>query len=115
MTTRSPLPGSLFPNPPQAKRIPHQLERHGHVRIDEYYWLKDRDNPEVLAYLNAENEYAAALRSHTRDLEKTLYEEIKSRIQQTDLSVPFKLGDYLYYIRYEERKEYALYCRKRVH
>jgi oligopeptidase B len=89
------------------------LERHGHVRIDEYYWLKDRDNPEVLAYLQAENEYAAALRSHARDLERTLFEEIKGRIQQTDLSVPYKLGDYLYYTRFEEGKEYVLYCRKK--
>jgi oligopeptidase B len=113
MATRSPLSAPLNPNPPSAKRVPHQLERHGHVRIDEYYWLKDRDNPEVLAYLQAENEYAAALRSHTLDLERTLFEEIKGRIQQTDLSVPFKLGDYVYFTRYEEGKEYALYCRKK--
>ena len=113
MTTPSSHSGSLTPNPPLAKRVPHQLVCHGHVRIDEYYWLKDRDNPEVLAYLEAENEYATALRSHVRDLEKTLFEEIKGRIQQTDLSVPFKLGDYLYYQRYEEGKEYALYCRKK--
>jgi len=113
MTTSSSQSGSLIPNPPLAKRVPHQLVCHGHVRIDEYYWLKDRDNPEVLAYLEAENEYATALRSHVRDLEKTLFEEIKGRIQQTDLSVPFKLGDYLYYQRYEEGKEYALYCRKK--
>ncbi len=113
MSTRFPDSRSLIPNPPSAKRIPHQLECHGHVRIDEYYWLKDRDNPEVLAYLRAENEYAAALRSHTRDLEQKLFEEIKGRIQQTDLSVPFKLGDYWYYTRYEEGKEYALYCRKK--
>ncbi|MEJ2229995.1 MAG: hypothetical protein P8X46_02285 [Nitrospirales bacterium] len=113
MTTPSSHSDPLIPNPPLAKRDPHQLVCHGHVRIDEYYWLKDRDNPEVLAYLEAENEYATALRSHVRDLEKTLFEEIKGRIQQTDLSVPFKLGDYLYYQRYEEGKEYALYCRKK--
>lgn len=113
MTTPSSHSGPLISNPPLAKRVPHQLVCHGHVRIDEYYWLKDRDNPEVLAYLEAENEYATALRSHVRDLEKTLFEEIKGRIQQTDLSVPFKLGDYLYYQRYEEGKEYALYCRKK--
>ncbi|PJA78066.1 MAG: oligopeptidase B, partial [Nitrospirae bacterium CG_4_9_14_3_um_filter_51_5] len=90
----------------------HRLERHGHVRTDEYYWLRDRDDPEVLAYLQAENEYAATLRSHTRDLEQTLLEEIKGRIQPTDLSVPFQMGEFWYYIRYEEGKEYALYCRK---
>lgn len=112
MTTRSSHSGPLMPTPPRAKRVPHRLERHGHVRTDEYYWLRDRDNPEVLAYLQAENEYAASLRSHTRDLEQTLFEEIKGRIQQTDLSVPFQLGDFWYYTRYEEGKEYALYCRK---
>ncbi|HSF07789.1 MAG TPA: S9 family peptidase, partial [Nitrospirales bacterium] len=79
---------------------------------DEYFWLRDRENPEVLAYLQAENEYAATLRSHTRDLEQALFEEICGRIQPTDLSVPFRLGDFWYYIRYEEGKEYALYCRK---
>ena len=113
MTTHSPHSGHFFPIPPRAKQVPHRLERHGHVRIDEYYWLKDRGNPEVLAYLQAENEYAAALRSHAHDLEQTLFEEIKGRIQQTDLSVPFKLGDYVYYTRFEEGKEYALYCRKK--
>ena len=84
----------LMPDPPRAKRVPHRLEHHGHVRIDEYYWLRDRENPEVLAYLHAENEYAAMLRSHTRDLEQTLFEEICGRIQPTDLSVPFRLGDF---------------------
>ena len=113
MTTYSPDSRPGTPGPPTAKRVPHQLEHHGHIRVDDYYWLKDRDNPEVLAYLQAENEYANALRSHTRDLERTLFEEIKGRIQQTDLSVPFKLGDYLYYTRYDEGKEYALYCRKK--
>ncbi len=102
-----------FPTPPQARRIPHRLEEHGHVRTDEYYWLNDRKNPKVLEYLRAENAYAAALRSHTKDLEQTLFEEIKGRIKQTDLSVPFKQDDYVYYTRYEEGKEYALYCRKK--
>lgn len=102
----------LMPTPPLAKRVPHRLEHHGHVRTDEYYWLRDRENPEVLAYLHAENEYAAMLRNHTGDLEQTLFEEICGRIQPTDLSVPFRLGDFWYYIRYEEGKEYALYCRK---
>ncbi|GJL68013.1 MAG: oligopeptidase B [Nitrospirales bacterium] len=112
MTTRSSHSSPLMPTPPRAKRVPYQLEHHGHVRTDEYYWLRDRENPEVLAYLQAENEYAATLRSHTRELEQTLFEEIRGRIQPTDLSVPFRLGDFWYYTRYEEGKEYALYCRK---
>ncbi|MDT3776581.1 S9 family peptidase [Nitrospira sp. MA-1] len=112
MTTRSSHSSSFMPTPPRAKRVPYRLEHHGHVRTDEYYWLRDRENPEVLAYLQAENEYAATLRSHTRELEQTLFEEIRDRIQPTDLSVPFRLGDFWYYTRYEEGKEYALYCRK---
>lgn len=112
MTTRSSHSSPLMPTPPRAKRVPHRLEHHGHVRTDEYYWLRDRENPEVLAYLQAENDYAATLRSHTRELEQTLFEEIRGRIQPTDLSVPFRLGDFWYYTRYEEGKEYALYCRK---
>lgn len=112
MTMRPSQSRPLMPTPPRAKRVPHRLEHHGHVRTDEFYWLRDRESPEVLAYLQAENEYAATLRSHTRDLEQTLFEEICGRIQPTDLSVPFRLGDFWYYIRYEEGKEYALYCRK---
>ena len=113
METRSPLPATVCPDPPQAKVIPHRLEQHGQVRVDNYYWLNDRSNPEVLAYLQQENDYSTALRQHTADLEHTLFEEIKGRIKQTDLSVPFKQGDYVYYVRYEEGKEYALYCRKK--
>ncbi len=113
MTSRSSLPIPVFPDPPCARALPHRLEHHGHVRIDNYYWLNDRSNPEVVAYLESENRYAEALRHHTADLERTLFEEIKGRIKQTDLSVPFKQGDYVYYVRYEEGKEYALYCRKK--
>ncbi len=113
MTIRSSRAASSVPDPPQAKLIPHRLEQHGHVRVDDYYWLNDRSNPEVLAYLQAENDYATTLRRHTVQLEHTLFDEIKGRIKQTDLSVPFKQEDYVYYIRYEEGKEYALYCRKK--
>ncbi len=100
-------------NPPLAKIIPHRLEQHGQVRVDNYYWLNDRSNPEVLEYLQKENNFATAQMLHTADLEGALFEEIKGRIKQTDLSVPFKQGDYVYYVRYEEGKEYALYCRKK--
>ena len=113
MKTRSPLAATAFPEPPRAKSIPHRLEHHGQIRIDDYYWLNDRSNPEVLSYLQEENSYAKALLQHTADLEKTLFEEIKGRIKQTDLSVPFKQGDYVYYVRYEEGREYGLYCRKK--
>ena len=113
MTTRSSHLATACPDPPRAPLIPHRLEQHGQVRFDDYYWLNDRSNPEVLAYLQKENNYATAMRRQTADLERTLFEEIKGRIKQTDLSVPFKQEDYVYYIRYEEGKEYALYCRKK--
>ncbi len=113
MSSDSSSPASMPSEPPRAKVIPHRLEQHGQVRIDNYYWLNDRSNPEVLSYLEKENAYAAAQRKHTAELEQTVFEEIKGRIKQTDLSVPFKQGNYLYYVRYEEGKEYALYCRKK--
>ena len=113
MANPSPLVPSILPDPPYAKVIPHRLEEHGQVRVDNYYWLNDRSNPEVLAYLQKENDYARSLQQHTSNLQDTLFKEIKGRIKPTDLSVPFKQGDYVYYVRYEEGKEYALYCRKK--
>src|SRR5918999_3770968 len=95
------------------KKIPTQLEKHGHVRIDDYYWLRERDNPEVIRYLNEENERAAAALAHTGGFEEKLFEEIKGRFKQTDMSVPYRREDYFYYTRYEEGKEYSIYARKR--
>jgi len=95
-----------------VKIIPTRLETHGHVRVDDYYWLRERDNPEVIRYLEEENEYAAKALAHTREFETNLFEEIKGRIKQTDLSVPYKRDDYFYYIRFETGKEYPIYCRK---
>ena len=99
--------------PPIAKTIPTTLEEHGRSRVDQYYWLSERDNPDVLAYLEEENDYARKVMAHRAKFEETLFEEIKGRIKQTDLSVPYKLDDYYYYTRYEEGREYPLYCRKR--
>src|ERR1700747_1037521 len=96
-----------------VKKIPTQLEKHGCVRLDDYYWLRERDNPEVIAYLNAENEYAEKQMAHTKAFEEKLFEEIKGRFKQTDMSVPYKRDDYFYYTRYEEGKEYPIYARKR--
>src|SRR5918999_5317090 len=69
-----------------VKKIPTRLEKHGHVRIDDYYWLRERDNPEVIRYLNEENERAAAALAHTEGFEEKLFEEIKGRFKQTDMS-----------------------------
>ena len=96
-----------------VKKIPTKLEKHGQVRVDDYYWLRERENPEVIKYLNEENEHAAKEMAHTRAFEERLFEEIKGRFKQTDMSVPYKRDDYFYYTRYEEGKEYPIYARKR--
>jgi len=101
------------PKPPLAKVIPKRLEKHGHLRVDNYHWLKDRDNPEVIRYLENENEYTASLLAHTRELQETLFQEFKARIKQTDVSVPYKRDDYFYYTRMETGKNYAIHCRKK--
>lgn len=101
------------PQPPKAKLQLTRLEKHGHERRDYYYWLRERDNPEVIEYLKAENAYADAVMAPYKSLEEKLFNEMKARIKQTDLSVPYKLDDYYYYTRYEEGKEYPIYCRKR--
>src|SRR4029078_11596299 len=95
-----------------VKKIPTKLEKHGHVRIDNYHWLRERENPEVIRYLNEENEYSAKESDHARDFEEKLFQEIKGRFKQTDMSVPYKRDGYFYYTRYEEGKEYPLYARK---
>ena len=96
-----------------VKRIPNRLEKYGHVRIDDYYWLRERDNPEVIAYLKAENEHAEKEMAQAQPSEAKLFEEIKARIKQTDMSVPYQRDGYFYYTRYEERREYPIFARKR--
>lgn len=98
--------------PPLAAQKPHELTIHGHTRIDPFYWLNDRENPEVITYLEAENAYTEAVMASTKDFQQKLYDEMLGRIQQTDMSVPYRLNGYWYYSRFEEGKEYPLYCRK---
>jgi oligopeptidase B len=99
--------------PPVAKKIPKELTAHGDTRIDNYYWLNQRDNPEVLAYLKAENAYKEAVMKHTEALQEKLYQEIVGRIKKTDMTVPYKDNGYFYYTRYVEGGEYPIYCRKK--
>ncbi len=99
--------------PPVAKAIPKIDTLHDDVRADNYFWLRDRNNPEVIEYLEAENEYTNFMMKHTEEFQEKLYEEILSRIKETDLTVPEKLDDYYYYSRTEEGKQYPIYCRKR--
>ena len=100
-------------DPPIARAEPKELEIHGDVRMDEYYWLNQRDNPEVLSYLEAENDYTGVMMAHTTDMQKTLFDEFKERIKQTDESVPYRKGDYFYYSRMEEGKDYPIHARKK--
>ena len=98
---------------PVANVVPKQLVAHGDTRIDDYYWLRERDNPEVLAYLAAENAYTEAVMAHTKALQETLFEEIVGRIKEDDASVPYRKGDYFYYDRFEPGGEYHIYCRRK--
>ncbi len=99
--------------PPIARIIPRVDTVHGDILVDNYYWLRDRDNPEVIEYLKAENTYTEAMMQHTESLQETLYGEMQSRIRETDLSVPVRRDDYFYYSRTEEGKQYRIYCRKK--
>ncbi|MCK4655448.1 MAG: S9 family peptidase, partial [candidate division Zixibacteria bacterium] len=100
-------------NAPVAKIVPKTDTLHGDVRIDNYYWLRERSNPEVIEYLEAENEYTKQMMKHTEEFQDKLYLEMRARIKETDLSVPAKKGEYFYYSRNEENKQYKLYCRKK--
>ena len=91
----------------------HQGHGTGVTTADQFSWLRERDNPEVLKYLRAGNDHARAVMAHTKPLQETLFDEIKGRIKQTDATVPYRLDDFFYYTRYEEGKEYPIYCRKR--
>ncbi len=102
-----------LPTPPKAAIRPHAMTMHGHTRIDNYYWLNERENPEVIAYLEAENQYEKACMEHTEPIQEELFKEITGRIKQDDNSVPIKIRDYYHYTRYEEGKEYPIYCRKK--
>ncbi|MBA7684797.1 Dipeptidyl aminopeptidase BI [subsurface metagenome] len=101
------------PEPPVAEKIPRELTIHGDTRVDDYYWLNERENPKVIDYLTAENEYKDAVMKHTESFQKKLYDEIVGRIKKTDMSVPSKESGYYYYSRYEEGGEYPIYCRRK--
>ena len=100
-------------HPPAAKVIPHTIEKHGHVRTDNYYWLNDRENQEVIDYLNKENEYYQQSTASTKDFQKTLFEEMKARIKEDDQSVPYFYNGYFYITRFETGKDYPIHVRKK--
>ena len=98
---------------PRAKKVPKELKIHGDTRIDNYFWLNDRENPEVIDYLNAENDYGKEVMKPTEKLQEELYEEMVSRIKKDDESVPYKKKGYWYYTRFIEEGQYPIYCRKK--
>ena len=99
--------------PPTAPRVEHREVRHGATVIDDYFWLREKSNPEVTQYLEAENAYTAAMTKDLKPFSQALYKEMLGRIKQTDLSVPAPRRGYLYYSRTEEGKQYPIQCRRK--
>ena len=98
--------------PPQAAKVPHTTKIHGYTLSDDYFWLREKANPDVIKYLEAENAYTEEVMKPTKGLQETLYKEMLGRIKQTDLSVPSRIGEYFYYSRTEEGKQYPYMCRR---
>ncbi len=107
------MPKEIFPQAPVAAVRPHITSIHGETSTDNYFWLRERENQEVIDYLEAENAYTEAMTAHTKDLQDNLFREMKSRIKETDLSVPWQKGNYYYYSRTEEGQQYGIICRKK--
>jgi oligopeptidase B len=107
--------GTVMPNSPIAKKVPHTHTMHGHKRHDPYFWMRDdaRQKPDVLDHLKAENEYSRAVMAPTQTLQDHLFEELKGRLKKDDTSVPVRRRNYFYYSRYEAKKEHPIYCRRK--
>jgi oligopeptidase B len=111
-TLIGPVPAAR-PEPPLALTQPHQTVIHGRTLVDDYFWLRQKSDPEVLRYLEAENTYTEEVLRPLGQFQQRLYEEILGRIKQTDLTVPYRLGEYFYYSRTEEGRQYPYMCRRR--
>src|SRR5579863_3347432 len=103
-----------LPAPPVAKKVPHTTEINGRTLVDNYFWLRDKPNPEVRAYLEAENAYTAAVMKPTEAFQTKLYGEMLGRIKENDVEVPYREGEYFYYVREEAGKQYPIRCRQKV-
>jgi len=112
MSNCAPLTASEAPKPPVATKIPKKIVTHSDQRVDDYFWLREKTNPAVTAYLEAENAYTDAVMAPTRPLQEKLYREILGHLKETDSSAPLQRGDYFYYARTEEGKSYPIHCRK---
>ena len=108
------LAAGTAPTPPVAKQLAHITEVNGHTMTDNYAWLREKSNPEVRAYLEKENAYTDSIMNPTEPLQKKLYDEMLSRIKETDVEVPYREGDYFYYTRTEAGKQYVIRCRKKA-
>ncbi len=102
-----------MPSNPIAPKHPHEIKQHGQIRSDDYFWMRYREDPEVLKYLYAENDYQEEIMQHTKTLQDGLFVEMKARIKETDSSAPEKRGQYFYYTRTEAGQQYPIYCRKK--
>lgn len=102
------------PQFPLAPKRPHSITQHGQTRNDDYFWLRYREDPQVIEYLKAESDYLEEVMQHTLPLQEKLFQEMKGRIKETDMSAPAKQGDYAYYTRTEEGQQYPIYCRTKV-
>jgi len=100
---------------PVAKKVEKKLEKHGDIRVDNYFWMNQREDPEVVDYLNAENAYNDQMTAHTKDFQEKLFLEMKGRIKEDDKSVPYKLNGYWYITRFEKGFDYPVYSRKKEH
>jgi len=98
---------------PIAEKIKKELSIHGDTRVDNYYWLNERENPKVIEYLKAENNYLKCKLEHTDSLQEVIFDEIVSRIKAKDSTVPYFDNGYYYYVRFEAQKEHPIYCRKK--
>jgi oligopeptidase B len=108
----APPPAPALPQPPVARKEPKDVTVHGDKRIDDYFWLRNKGTPEVEAYLNAEAAYADAMMEKTKPLQETLYGEMLSRVQETDISAPWRKDGFYYYSRTEKGLQYPILCRK---
>ena len=106
------MPPAVPPTPPSAPRRPHALTAHGQTRVDDWYWLRDPEDPEVIAYLRAENDYADAVLAPTAALQEGLFQEIRARVRETDAGPPARSGGFWYYSRTEEGRQYPVMCRR---
>ncbi len=112
--TSSPVLSASAGTPPAAKRVPKEMVNHGDKRVDDYFWLREKDDPETLPYLRKENEYMEAMLQPLQPLREQIYNELKSREIESDASVPERWGEYEYYTRMEPGKQYPIYCRKKA-